>query len=75
VKDSFPQQTATARVHGYAISGRLVELDQRNGLGLYYFSDDAVLGDGWDAWLTPEDARSAREVAALARIRYRRFRG
>ena len=67
----FPKRTATCHVRSYAISGELVEVDERNGTGLYYFPNDAVLGDAWEAHLTPEEARSAREIAALARENYR----
>ena len=67
----LPQRTATCNVKGYAIDGELVEVDERNGTGLYYFPNDAVLGDAWEAHLTPSEARSAREIAALARENYR----
>lgn len=70
----FPKRTATCQVNGYKISGELIEVDETNGLAPYCFPNDAVLGDGWEAWLTPEEARSAREVGALARDNYRAFR-
>jgi hypothetical protein len=71
----FPKRTATCHVKGFAIEGTLVEVEERTGAGLYHFPDDAVLGDAWDAWLTPEEALSASEIAALARHHYRGLRG
>ena len=77
VSDStgFPKRTVLCHVNGYAIQGELVEADDQDGVGLYYFPNDAVLGDAWEAYLTPEEARSAREVAELARRYYRALRG
>ena len=70
----FPQSTATCHVKGYAIQGTLVSADDQDGVGLYYFPNDAALGDAWEAYLTPEEARSAREIAELARRYYRGLR-
>lgn len=72
---SFPKRTATAHVKGYPISGTLMSADPRDGLGLYYFPNDAILGGAWEAYLTLEEARSAREIGILARRRYRGLRG
>lgn len=70
----FPKRTALCHVKGYAIQGDLVEVNDQDGVGLYYFPNDAVLGDAWEAYLTPAEARSAREVAELARRYYRALR-
>ena len=77
VSDStgFPKRTALCHVNGYAIQGVFVHDATAQGVGLYYFPNDAVLGDAWEAYLTPEEARSAREIAALARENYRALRG
>lgn len=75
VSTGFPKRTALCHVKGYAIQGELVEADDQDGVGLYYFPNDAMLGDAWEAYLTPEEARSAREVAELARRYYRALRG
>ena len=72
--DGFPKRTATCQVYGYKISGDLVEVDEENGLALYYFPNDAVLGDAWEEWLTPEVARSPLVIGALARDNYRALR-
>ena len=72
--DDFPKRTAPGRVKGFKITGELIEVDAKNGLALYHFPNDAVLGDAWEVWLTPLDARSPREIGALARDNYRAFR-
>ena len=72
--NDFPKRTATGRVRGYEIRGELIEVDEKNGLPLYYFPNDAALGDAWEAWLTPPDGRSEPEIGALARDNYRAFR-
>jgi hypothetical protein len=72
--ESFPNETVTVKVGGYPVRGSLVKIDQKNTLGLYYFPDDAILGDGWDTWLSPQDARSAETVKELVRTSYSRFR-
>lgn len=75
-KGRFPTFTASARVKGYTIYGTLIEgnEEEKNGVALYYFPNDAVLGDAWEVVLAPEEARSAKTIGALARKNYRALR-
>lgn len=51
----FPKKTAVVKVHGFPRWGELVEVGA--GEALYYFPGDPVAGDGFEAWLTPEEAK------------------